>query len=914
MSDRMSRLDEALGRYSAACVRLAATRPAWVLAVATALTVASLAYAATHLGINSDTSAMLSEDLGFRRVTKQIHAAFPQIDEPLIVVVDAPNPDEARTATALLAERLAARPDLFRAVFAPGVGSFFESRGLLYVDKGSLQQLADRLIAALPLVGQLSKEPTLPKLLGMVGASIDPDAKAGIDADKLPELYDGVAEVLDAPLAGTDAAFSWGSWVLGDEFGDESSRRVIVATPVLAFDELKAARRPIAAVRAIAEEIGLTPEAGFEVRITGDPALGADEMDTVVRQAGVVAVGVSILSVTLLLLIGLRSRRLVLVTVLTLFYGLAYTTGFAALAVGHLNLISIAFAVLFVGLAVDFGIHFALHYQELRAGGEDSDFALIDTGRDVGSSLTLCAATTTIGFYAFIPTRYAGVAELGLISGTGMFLALVCTLFVFPALLKLTGSRKPKPLFGGRVLLGSPIAEFPIRHARAVCVVGAIVALVTAAAAPFVRFDPDPVKVRDPTSESVEAMNDLLRDSPESPWTVELVVPSLTEADRIAAQLQKLPEVSRAVTLSSFVPDDQNDKLAILDDLAFFMEPIETKPAPREEASDAGVVVADLRKLRDQADAKLAESDLDERLRASLTKLRDASARMLATIESASDADQEVARIEQELLGELPTWVGQLSKVVTADRVRLEDLPASIRERFVADDGRARIEVFPAGDLSKRGALHHFVDTVQSVVPQSAGAAVEIVESGRAIVVALQQALSGAVVAVAILLIVLWRSLKDTLLVLAALLLASLMTAATTVAIDLPLNFADVIVLPLLLGIGVDSGIHLVQRHRTHGPSEHMLRTSTARAVFFSAATTIISFGTLAFSSHRGVASLGLLLAFGLVYMLVANLIFLPAFITWIDSRSAGGRPLAGFSKHGDPSEHVVARGSRQPA
>jgi predicted RND superfamily exporter protein len=236
-------------------------------------------------------------------------------------------------------------------------------------------------------------------------------------------------------------------------------------------------------------------------------------------------------------------------------------------------------------------------------------------------------------------------------------------------------------------------------------------------------------------------------------------------------------------------------------------------------------------------------------------------------------------------------WIDQLKESVTANRVVASDLPPSIRDRFIASDGRARVEVYPSADLSDPAALEDFVDGVRRVVPASAGSAVEIVESGRAIVVALRQALVGAVLAVTVLLLVLWGSVKDTLIVLSALLLGATFTAATMVAIGLNLNFADVIVLPLLLGIGVDSGIHFMHRYRMGESAGLVLGSSTARAVLFSALTTIASFGSLAFSSHKGIASLGILLSVGLSYMLTANLVFLPALLVLFERRR--GRHIA---------------------
>lgn len=883
-SKRSNRFDETIGRLAASIVGFANRNAVAVVVASLALTAGALLYAATHLGINTDVKAMLSSELPYRRVTRQLQIAFPHVDEPLIVVVDSSTPERARQATADLATRLAERPDAFRGVFAPGVGTFFDINGLLYADSDSLQEFADRLITGIPLISQLAREPTLAEFVGLLERSLDEGETDGLDETSLPDLYVGLAELLEAPVTNEGPAFSLDQWVVGMDPDGSGTRRVIIVQPVLDFKDLQSARKPIAAIRGAAEDLGLTPDRGTTVRITGNPAMNTEEMDTVARQVGVVAVLASFIVVTTLLLIALRSLRLVLVTVATLLCGLSWTTGFAALAIGHLNLVSVPFAVLFIGLAVDFGIHFGLHYRELRDDGEDATFALIDSGRNVGSSITLCAVTTAIGFFAFLPTRYAGVAELGLISGTGMFLSLGATLLFYPALLTITGIGTKRVNWQGIDKLGAPISEFPIRYPRAVCGASLLVGALALLALPSVHFDPDPTRARDPGAESISTMTDLLAESPESPWTVEVLAESLDEAERLRDEIEQLDSVKRVVTLNDFIPADQDDKLAILEDLAFFTEPLSAGVNESAEPEDADAVVTAL----DQFTAATRErmhKTADRERRAALDRLATASERLRAGIDEAADADTEAARVEDALLGDLPQWIDRLNSALEARRITIDDLPVSIRERYLAPDGQARIEVYPSGDLSDREALHAFVDSVQALVPESGGAAIEIVESGRAIVLALQQALTTALIAVTLLLVLLWRNAREAVYVLSALLLAGLLTAATTVVIGLPLNFADVIVIPLLLGIGVDSGIHLVHRYRIGRADEAILRTSTARAVLFSALTTMASFGSLAFSTHRGIASLGALLTLGICFTLIANLIFLPALLTWIEDR-----------------------------
>jgi hopanoid biosynthesis associated RND transporter like protein HpnN len=857
----------------------------FVLLLATAVTAGALYYAAHHLGVNSNTKAMLSNDLPFRRMIAQMHTAFPQLGEPIILVIDADTSEHARDAARDLANRLTQHPELFQNVFAPGVGSYFETHGLLYVDVDTLEKFSDRVIEALPFISALAREPTLDRLFSLINGAITREDPGRLTPTRLPDLMDAVSTMLEAPLSDESGSFSWRSWILGsDPDAEEGTRRIVLALPILDYDDMLAARRPIAAVREAIEDLGLVDDPNVTVRVSGNPAMGLDEMTLVVEQAGVLAVVASFLAVTFLLFYSMRSGRLVAATLLPLVFGLAWTTAFAAAAIGHLNMVSIAFAVLFIGLGVDFGIHFALQYRELVDAGRESADALASAGRDVGGSIALCATTTAIGFYAFIPTQYAGVAELGLIAGTGMFFSLIATLLLSPAVLSIWPV-VPRPDLSERRRHEPGMSALPSRYPRAVIGVAAVVALAAATTLPQVHFDPDPLKVRDPTVESVRALTDLVLDSSEPPWSVEIMAPNLEEADRVAAEVATMDTVGRTVTLSNFIPTDQEEKIEILDDLSFFFEPLVfyTKTTPPVTTGDATIAAVETLKKSMAARAELDKDD--EAMLVGMARLDTALDRVLAHLRAGDSTDRAAARLEKTMLGELPGWIGQLSRALTPGIVGVDDLPPDLRARYVAADGSARVEIFPSGDLSQHGRLDEFVTSIQAVEPASGGYAVEIIESGRAIVQALRQAFSTALAIVAALLLLLWRSVRDALIVLTTLLFAALMTAAATVTLELPFNFADVIVLPLLLGVGVDSGIHLVHRHRLGAQGGEILQTSTARAVLFSALTTIASFGTLGFSTHLGMASLGKLLTTGLVFMLIANLVFLPALLALSDGR-----------------------------
>jgi hopanoid biosynthesis associated RND transporter like protein HpnN len=395
---------------------------------------------------------------------------------------------------------------------------------------------------------------------------------------------------------------------------------------------------------------------------------------------------------------------------------------------------------------------------------------------------------------------------------------------------------------------------------------------------PKARFDNNPLNVRDPNSESVRTFEELLERGGTTPWTLNALAPDLASAQALARRLSRLDVVERAVTVADYVPEDQAEKLDIIGDVAMFLAPI-----PEGEGGAAGPSfesqVAALRDLEYRLHWLLRDG-APPGLETSAARLRRALGRYLGELPRVADPAASVAALEESLLASLPEQLRILDAALEAGHVTLQNLPAALLERQVAADGQVRVEIFPREDLLDHAALERFVDGVREVAPQLAGGAVEMLESGRVVVRALRQALLTALAVIALLLLGLWRRLDDAALVLIPLALAAAFTVGAAVLLGIPFNFADVIVLPLLLGIGVDSGIHLVHRARAaRGDARGLLATSTARSVFVSAATTIASFGTLAFASHLGLATLGQLLTLGVVATLACNLIVLPALI-----------------------------------
>jgi uncharacterized protein len=846
------------------------------LVSAIALAAVALVYAVNHLGINANTEDLFDPDLPFRVQQTILDDAFPMLEDPILIVIEAPSASKAVDAARLLADRLRAEPEIFASVYAPGVGPFWERYGLLYREIDELDELAEDLARAQPFLSELAADPSLRGLFGLLALALEHGAFEPGPDDGLSRVFDQIAEVLVVVERAGHAPRTFGEFLLSEGSLFEGARRYVLAQPIFDFELLLPGEPAMERLREHFTELGWGEGSPIRPRMTGEPVLQTEEMDGLRRQASLAGMA-SFVLVASILLIALRSVRLIAAVLLTLLVGLAWTAGFAALAIGHLNPISIAFAVLFIGLGVDFGIHFTMRYQELRDGGLEHAAALGRAAETVGTSLCLCALSTAIGFYAFVPTDYLGMAELGAISGTGMLLSLLASLTVLPAAITVavrTGARARRGGLPDELRLPS----FPARRPRLVCTVTAALAAAAAGLASQWHFDANPLNVRDPATESVRTFRELIEEGDVNPWSIDVLMPSPEEAHALAGDLEPLPSVERASTLRSYVPSDQEAKLGILADVALFLE-----PAFVAEPGDPPEAEAELAAMRSFREVLL---DAPEE-----TLVGTAAGRLAAALDAflAEQRPEPVlSELRAGLVGSVVAHLDWLRLALSAEPITIDDLPADLRERLVASDGRARVEVFPAESLSDDAAVARFVKEVRALAPEAMGTSVAMFEAARAIMGALQQAFVTAAILMVLLLLALWRSVRETTLALAPLGLAALFTAGLAVLFGIPLNFANVIVLPLLLGIGLDSGIHLVHRHRGEGAgAAALLESSTSRAVFFSSLTTIASFGSLAFTSHRGMATLGQLLVLGIAMSVVCNLVVLPALIALLERRHA---------------------------
>ena len=874
----------------------------WVIAFGAVLSVASSVYAVQHFAVKTDVKDLFPRDLPWTQEAFEYMKAFPQPD--MLVVVDAPTPELVEQASSKLTQALAMRADHIRAVHPMQGGPFFERNGLLYLPTSEVAQVTSGLARARPVLQTLVADPSLRGALGALRLGLMGVQYGQIQLDDLARPMTMASNTVEDALAGRPANFSWRALTSGRTPDSNELRRFIEIEPVLDYSALEPGRAARDAIMQTAQQLRLDRDYQARVRLTGLVPMNDDQFATI-RESAPLTAAVSIISMFVILWLALRSARIIVPVAINLAAGLAVSAAFGLFVVGALNVISVAFFVLFVGLGVDFGLQFSVRYRAERHEYGNLRAALRSTARKAGAPLALAAAATAVGFSSFLPTSYRGLSELGQIAGGGMIIAFLSSITLLPALLTvLKPPPEPRPM--GFAAL-APVDSFVQRYRLPV--VGATLLLV-ALASPlllFLRFDFNPLHLRNPNAPSVATFLDLRRDVQTGANAIEILAPNLRAAETTAQRLSSLPQVARTMTLDSLVPGDQDQKLKLIQEAAAAVEPslnpdqVTPPPTDAQNREAFSTTAGELSTIAGDRGGPGAEAA--RRLAGLLSQL------------ATSDAST-VRKIEAAVVNPLRFSLDQLRAELRPQRITADSVPTDLKRAWIAPDERARVQVLPKADPDDTTALRDFVTAVLAVEPAATGPAVLMYEAGNTVVQAFIEAGIFALAAIAVLLAIMLRRIADVLLTLIPLLVAGVVTLELSVIFDLPLNFANIIALPLLLGVGVAFKIYYIVAWRSGKTA--LVQSTLTRAVIFSAMATASAFGSLWLSNDPATSSMGELMALALVCTMAAAVLFQPALMgrprtkaIWVVRPVAP--PILQASLQPAPSrlrvEHVAARG-----
>jgi uncharacterized protein len=835
-----------------------------VIAFSLVLALLSGYYVAHHFKINTDTNRLLTVDKRWAALSASLDRAFPQRGGSILIVVEANAPEFADAAASELANALRKDTRQFVTVTQPAAGPFFEHNGLLFLPLSEVQSKTTQLTQARPLLNSLAHDPSLTGLANLLTTTLLLPLQIGqVKLGDMALLLDRSADVIEHVNADQPAVLSWRT--LTDHSVKLPARAFVLVQPVVNYGSLRAGGSATGSIRATAASLKLDAKYGAHVRLTGEQPLADDEFASV--QDGAAFNGIVTFVVVLgILWLALRSAKLVLGVCITLVVGLLVTAAIGLMMVGAFNMISVAFMVLFVGLGVDFGVQFTVKYREERFKDGRIFTALVNTANNLGSRLRLAAIAVAVSFFSFIPTPYRGVSELGKIAGVGMIVAYLTSVTLLPALIRVLRPGPEKSSPGFRKLAGAD--DFLDRNRKTMLFVAAVLILGASPLLLHLRFDFNPLHLKDPHTESMATLL-ALKDSPEiGVNNVRVMADSLPEADAIASRLSKLPEVGRTITLTTFIPNDQPAKLAAIAAAAHVLSPVLAQ-SPAAAASDALRVDA-LRRAAGQL--SIAAGDHPGPGAAEATRLSKA----LARLADASPATRD--RADYAMTAPLKIALGQLAKLLDPAEITGTNLPPDIARDWISADGHAIVEISPkippGVDPGDDTMLRRFARAVSTAEPDAIGGPISILYSANLVIKAFLEASAYALVSIIVILWIALRRIDDVLRTVVPLLVSALLTLELSVALGLQLNFANIIALPLMLGVGVAFKIYYVIAWR--GGQTRLLESSLTHAVVFSAATTGAAFGSLWFSHHPGTSSLGALLALSLVSTLVGAVIFQP--------------------------------------
>jgi len=816
-------------------------------------------YVGTQFRLDSNISALLPVNVEWRLRELDFEQAFRRLNL-IEVVIDAPTPDLAAAATRDLSDALSRNKAQVESVANASNSEFFARNAFMYQPLEDLKRAAPALAEGAPMIEDLSQDRSLRGLVaGLEDALLGLQSKR-LTLDDFTRPLNLVSDSLDDVLAQKPASFSWRALTEGRALSQNELRGFIEVHPVLDFSSLQPGEAAEDAIRQAAAPIAAKYQA--RIRLTG-PVIINDEQFGSIRKNAIRNGLITVALVVLILWLALRSAKLVGALCVNVLIGLVATAAAGAFMVGAFNVISIYFAVLFVGIGVDFAIQFSVRYRDERHRLGDLQAAVRSAGARVMKPLALAAMATAAGFFSFVPTDYRGVSELGLIAGVGMLIAFVTSVTVLPALIVLVNPPgEPEPL--GYAFL-APVDDYLAKRRRPILIGTAAIVLCLLPALHWLRFDYNFLDLQDPNSEAIATYRELSRDPLVSANPTEVVAPSLDEARALAARLQALPEVGGVMSLATFIPPDQDRKVPIIKGVDEKLAPafdLRDAPKPPTDAENVEALNEGASRLEEAAGQQTGPGAQAARRLAGL----------MTTLANGPSSLRDKA--SETLIRPLEANLADLQASLEARPVTLQTLPSGLVADWTTPDGKARLSVTPKASADDNPGMRAFVRAVLAVAPGATEGPVAMLAAGDMMRSAFVQAGAYALVSIALLLLVALRRPVDVLLTLIPLALAGLVTMQIMALIGMPFNFANIIALPLLLGVGVAFKIYYIVAWR-EGVT-HLLQTPLTRAVVYSALTTATAFGSLWLSSHPGTSSMGKLLALSLLCTLAAAVLFQP--------------------------------------
>lgn len=893
-----------LSRFLFAIERFAYQHSLPVIAISLVLAVLSLWVTAQNLTFKTGRGDLVARGLPYVKLYKDYRAQFEDLEGMVVVVEGKKTADMSAFADALV-EKLRAQPRLFSKVVYKIDTRYFRSRFMLYLDPVDLQTLAEKLEDHQSFLESVNMSPGLHPLLSSINAEISSgmvdslltDFLGGADEEKGEDEGDlnlliRLLEEMTRFLGGeTDYRSPWQALFKG---GDESLREqgymtsengdllFILVVPNDDENSFTGYKDAVGqARRFIAETRKDFP--GVSVGLTGEDVISSDEMVT--TQSDVeTASQIALAGVALLFVIAYQGVVKPLLAVFCLLLGLSWTMGFTTLTIGHLNILSVVFTTILIGLGIDFGIHILGRFKEERELGNEILPALQKTLQGTGKGNFSGAITTAMAFGAMALTDFIGIVELGWIAGWGILFCMVAMLLVLPALITVEEKwRKPSYAHKNSTAGNQRgCIDKIFDHYYLIIGICTVLVLVASLSLKDLRFDYNLLNLQAKGTEAVQYEMKILKSAERSAWSAAILADSLEEIQEKERQLKALPTVARVESITAVIPDHQEENASFIrKNLAPLLKDLEVEPEDVDFSWKA------LNKTLKGIQFKLQGREGDELDQVQIAGNLVKNFREQSQNVEPGMVEQRLANFSKLLFADYRNLMDELKANADVRFVKLEEISDDLRKRYISQKGKYVAHIYPSVDVWDLDQRHKYLNDLRSVDPDVTGSAIHMFESTRLMTDGYVKGGLYAMAAIIIYVSLLFRNLRTVFFVLLPVLAGSIWTVGIMELIGLKLNMANLVILPLILGIGVVNGIHITHRYREEeDKNASVLGKSTGLAVLLSSLTTMIGFGSMMVADHYGVYSLGLVLTLGVFNCLVASVTFLPALLKLSSIRS----------------------------
>lgn len=855
------------------------------------LFVVCVVYTVKHLQFDTSRNNLVGANKKYHQNFLAFKKEFPTQDD-LVVVVESEDPDKNRQFVERLGARLEAETNLFHDVFYKGDLKMLGSKALLFVPEADLQELKKTLADYKPFIKQFTRTTNLVSLFSMVNtqfrtAKREQNAENESMVKAFPALERIVTEATasmrrpgTAPSPGINALFS----------PDEDAEQQIYITFAKGRIYLVSAQAPreelnsdsVERLRELVAQTQLEVP-GLNVGITGEPVLEHDEMAQSQKDT-IVASIVSLLVCALIFIYGYQQTGRPVKATFCLIIGLGYTMAFATATIGHLNILTITFVPILIGLAIDYGVHLISRYEEELRRGRTEQAALIKAMVYTGQGIFTGAFTTAGAFLAMAFTNFKGIQEMGIICGGGLLVCLIPMMTMLPVLLLRGRQNIIDHEHGDPAAKRARIENLWLQRPMWVTVITVVLCGAAATQVHNVYFDYDLLHMQSAGLPAVEFEKKLLRSADKSVLFGAVIATNLQQAASLEQQLTNLSAVASVDSITRFLSEDQTRKLETVREIKADLAGI-SFPDPDKKPVDVKELSPTLWVLNGylgnaQEEVRQEDPALARQFRSLHEAIADCRKEMLrGTPEEVLERASKLAAFQQALFKDIQTTFEALKHQDTSAPLRVQDLPQALHDRFIGVTGKYLLMVYPKKDVWQRENQKEFIDQVQKLYPNVTGTPVQLYYYTELLRRSYEEAARYSLIAIVILILFHFRSPLCVALALVPVGVGFLWLSGLMAVFDIPLNPANIMTLPLVIGIGVTNGIHILNRYAEE-QTPSILARSTGKAVLVSGLTAIAGFGSLILAKHQGIQSLGLVMSCGLATCMIAGLTFLPALLT----------------------------------